>query len=347
MIGPIEMRRPTLNDVAKADGVGVATVDRVLNKRAPVNRETAKLVYSAAESLGYHAAGLILKRIEETVETRTLGFMIQRRTEHFYGGLGAELTNATRASKLISGRALVDYLEDISPQVVAERMIAMSKRVDALAVVTADHPLVSEAVAQVSATGRPVILLLHDITAPQRAGFVGIDHRKAGRTAAWGISRLAAKPGKVGIFVGSHRYLGQEAAEMSFRSYFRELAPRFQLLEPISTFEKSQFAYEGMKDLHKRHPDLAGVYVAGGGMEGVIEALRESGRGPDVVTVCNEMIPETRSALIDGTLDLVISTPVPLLAERTVEVMIKAMPRKDDSQTRVVLPFELYNSENI
>lgn len=341
------MRRPTLSDVAKAAGVGVATVDRVLNKRAPVNRETAKLVYSAAESLGYHAAGLILKRIEETVETRTLGFMIQRRTEHFYGGLGAELANATRASKLISGRALVEYLEDISPQVVAERMIAMSKRVDALAVVTADHPLVSEAVAQVSATGRPVILLLHDITAPQRAGFVGIDHRKAGRTAAWGISRLAVKPGKVGIFVGSHRYLGQEAAEMSFRSYFRELAPRFQLLEPISTFEKSQFAYEGMKDLHKRHPDLAGVYVAGGGMEGVIEALRESGRGQDVVAVCNEMIPETRSALIDGTLDLVISTPVPLLAERAVEVMIKAMPRKDDSQTRVVLPFELYNSENI
>lgn len=341
------MRRPTLNDIAKTAGVGVATVDRVLNKRAPVNRETAKLVYAAAETLGYHAAGLILKRIEETVETRTLGFLIQRRTEHFYGGLGTELINATKASKLIAGRAFVDYLEDIAPQVIAERMVAMSKRVDAIAVVTADHPLISEAVAQLSQAGTPVITLLQDITAPQRAGFVGIDHRKAGRTAAWGISRLAKNPGKVGIFVGSHRYLGQESAEMSFRSYFRELAPGFQLLEPVSTFEKSQFAYEGMVDLYKRHPDLVGIYVAGGGMEGVIEALRETGRAGEIVAICNELIPETRVALIDGTLDFVIATPVLQLAERAVEAMAKAIERKDDSQMRVVLPFELYTSENI
>eukprot|EP01037_Dinobryon_pediforme_P013871 gene13871-13986_t len=341
------MKRPTLTDVAKAADVGIATVDRVLNKRAPVNRETAERVYIAAESVGYHAASLIRQRLDETAEPRALGFLIQRRTEHFYGGLGAELAAATRATSLVAGRPIVEYLEDISPQNVADRLLALSRRVDSIALVAADHPLISETVAQLSLSGTPVISLLSDISAAQRAGFVGIDHRKAGRTAAWLISRLAKKSGKIGIFVGSHRYLGQESAEISFRSYFRENAPHFTLLEPISSFEKSQFAFEGMQDLLKRHPDMIGVYVAGGGMEGVIEALRESGRGREIIAVCNELIPETRSALIDGILDMVIATPVAHLAEKTVEAMIRASSHKFDGQIRFILPFELYISENI
>ena len=341
------MKRPTLNDVAKAADVGIATVDRVLNKRAPVSRETAERVYLAAESIGYHATSLIRQRLDETAEPRTLGFLIQRRSEHFYDGLGAELAAATRATSLITGRPMIEYLEDISPQNVADRLTALSRRVDALAVVAADHPIISESVAQISQSGKPVISLLSDLTAAQRAGFVGIDNRKAGRTAAWCISRLARTPGKIGIFIGSHRYLGQETAEMSFRSYFREKAPDFTLLEPVSSFEKSQFAYEGMQDLLRRHPDLVGVYVAGGGMEGVIEALRESGRGQDIVAVCNELIPETRSALIDGIIDLVIATPVARLAEKTVEALVRAMGHKSDGQIRFILPFELFIAENI
>jgi LacI family transcriptional regulator len=341
------MKRPTLNDVAKAADVGVATVDRVLNKRAPVSRETAERVYIAAETLGYHAASLIRQRLDETAEPRTLGFLIQRRTEPFYSGLGSELVAATRANPLMSGRAIVEYLDDISPQTVADRLLALSRRTDAIALVAADHALISESVAQISQSGKPVISLLSDLTAAQRAGFVGIDHRKAGRTAAWSISRLAKAPGKVGIFVGSHRYLGQESAEMSFRSYFRENAPDFSVLEPISTFEKTQFAYEGMQDLLRRHPDLVGVYVAGGGMEGVIEALRESHSGKSIIAVCNELIPETRSALIDGIIDVVIATPVAKLAEKAVEALAHAMSRKSDGQIRFVLPFDLYVSENI
>jgi len=341
------MKRPTLNDVAKAAGVGIATVDRVLNKRAPVSRETAERVYLAAERVGYHATSLIRQRLDETAEPRTLGFLIQRRTEHFYSGLGTELVAATRATTLISGRPLVEYLEDISPQNVANRLMALSRRVDSLAVVAADHPLISESISQISLSGKPVISLLSDLTAAQRAGFVGIDHRKAGRTAAWAISRLAKQPGKIGIFIGSHRYLGQESAEMSFRSYFRENAPEFILLEPVTSFEKSQFAYEGMQDLLRRHPDLAAVYVAGGGMEGVIEALRESGRGREIVAVCNELIPETRSALIDGIIDMVIATPVTKLAEKAVDAMVRAMGHTSDGQIRCILPFELFIAENI
>ena len=42
-------RRPTLKDLAKAAGVGVATVDRVLNERPNVREATIECVLAAAE----------------------------------------------------------------------------------------------------------------------------------------------------------------------------------------------------------------------------------------------------------------------------------------------------------
>lgn len=41
--------RPTAADVARRADVGVATVDKVLNGRAPVRKETADRVREAAE----------------------------------------------------------------------------------------------------------------------------------------------------------------------------------------------------------------------------------------------------------------------------------------------------------
>ena len=64
-----------------------------------------------------------------------------------------------------------------------------------------------------------------------REGYVGLNNRKAGRTAAWIIARTAKRPGKVAVFVGSHRFHGHEMREIGFRSYFREYAPDFELVE--------------------------------------------------------------------------------------------------------------------
>ena len=75
--------------------------------------------------------------------------------------------------------------------------------------------------------------LLTDLTAEARAGYVGRDNRKEGRTAAWLIAKAASRAGKIGIIVGSHRYLCQETAEISVRAWLRENAPAFETLEPL------------------------------------------------------------------------------------------------------------------
>ncbi|MBI3673343.1 MAG: LacI family DNA-binding transcriptional regulator [Rhizobiales bacterium] len=340
-------RRPTIADLAKASGVSVATVDRVLNRRLPVREDTALRVVAAAEAIGYHATGLLKQRLSE-IPARSFGFLLQKRDDDFYKSFAVELVAATKQADFIRGRAMVEFMDEIVPSMIAVRIAELGAKVDALAVVAVDHPLVNEAIAAITGLGKPLFTLLSDVTAPSRTGYLSVDSRKAGRTAAWAISRLAKGAGKIGILLGSHRYLSQELSEISFRSYMREHAPEFQLLEPLVNLDDQRLAYEAISHLVASNPDLVGIYVAGGGAEGMVRALRDEKAGDRIVAVCNELMPVTRAALIDGTVDLVLATPIVALAARAVEAMARACNGESlGSLSHIQLAADIYVSENI
>jgi LacI family transcriptional regulator len=368
------MKRPTLAAVAQAAGVSPATVDRVLNSRLPVREGTALRVIEAAERIGYHGARLMRARLLERGERqiRTLGFCLLRRHEAFYQAFARELSRATREHPSARGLAVIEYLDTLEPAAIAERMLRLGEEVDALGVVAVDHPHVGAAIDTLHAAGKPTFALLSDLSAPRRAGYAGVDPRKSGRTAAWAISRLAKRPGPVGVFVGSHRYLGHEACEMSFRAHLREHAPDFHVLETRVNLEDADLAHEATLDLLRRHPDLAGLYDAGGGgMAGTIRALRAERPpghpGGHVVTVSNELSPDHRAALVDGVIDLVLGTPQAAIANTVVQAMFDALdagpgpgPSASDldplaalalpappQPRQLLLPVELWTAENL
>jgi LacI family transcriptional regulator len=340
------VKRPTIEDLAKAAGVSVATVDRVLNRRLPVREDTAILVVQAAESIGYHATSLLKRRLTE-VPARRFGFLLQKKHVPFYQNFGAELTRATTATPLVRGKAFVEFSEELTPQTIARRLQDMAQRCDALAVVAVDHPTVNGAVENIVASGKHVFTLLSDIATPSRRTYLAADTRKAGRTAAWAISRIAKK-GKVGVLVGSHRYLSQETAEISFRSYMREHASEMPLLESVIILDDDRICYEAATHMLQSNPDLVGIYAAGGGQEGLVRALRESGRAQEIVAVCNELTANNKAALIDGTLDLVLDTPIAKISEKVVQLMCEACEAGDRTALgQILFPVDMYISENI
>ena len=340
-------KRPTIRDVAKRAGVSVATVDRVLNARHTVRATTAERVLHAAEALNYHATALLKHRIEETAPRMTLGFLLQKSSKHFYRQLAADLEVATHSNPRIRGEPLVHFVDELAPAVIAEHMRELGHRANVLAVVAVDHPQVASEIATLREHGVPCFAILSDLTAPAKAGFVGIDSRKAGRTAAWAIARLAQAPGEVGILIGSHRYLSQEDREIGFRSYLREHYAEFRVLEPIVYLDDAAVGYDAALDLFKKNPHIVGLYVCGGGIEGALSAVREEKLAQRIVFACNELTPSSRAGLIEGAIDIVIATPTCDLAQQTVTAMVAAAQRQSDSVPHISVPFEIYVSENV
>jgi LacI family transcriptional regulator len=342
--------RPTIADVAAAAQVSVATVNRVLSGRHAVRKATAQQVVEAAETLGFYAARAMRSRAEVEPPRRTFGFLMQQRGRSLYQMLGRELAAATEASTAVRGEAVVEHRDDLSPEATAERLLKLGRDVDAIAAVTVDHPRVTEAIEQLKANKVPVLAVISDLTARARAGYVGLDNWKVGATAGWAMSKLCKTPGKVAVFVGNHRYLCQDICEIRFRSYLRERAPDFQALDAITTFEDSKYAYQSTVDLLHHTPDLVGIFIAGGGKSGVLSALREDATGlaKNLTVVGLDLTAEARSGLLDGVVDVILSHPIKLLAETTVDLLASATAATTNGDpVQRVLPFEMYTSENL
>ena len=172
------------------------------------------------------------------------------------------------------------------------------------------HPDVTDAVTRLNARNIPCFALLNDFAQGVRQNYLGLNNMKVGRIAAHMIVTATHQPGKIAVFVGGYRWHGHELRETGFRSYFREFAPQFRVLDTLVNLETRQLTYEATLDLLGRHPDLRGIYCAGGGMEGAIAAIREVRAPGEVALIVNELTPESRAALISRHVTMAIATPL-------------------------------------
>ncbi len=340
--------RPTIADLAQAAGVSVATVDRVLNGRLRVREETARRVYEAANEIGYHAAGVIGQRIRADLPEMRFAFILQRPDQPFYQDFGRELQRAVEATPSVRGRSRLVFVEEQNAANVVAALEALGGGWDAVALTSLDHHAVTKSVEALRARGKPVFSLLSDFAQGVRESYVGLNNIKVGRTAAWIIARTARRAGRVAVFVGSHRWHGHDLREAGFRSFFRERAPQFEVLDTLVNLETRQVTHEALLSLMGRHPDLVGLYVAGGGMEGAISALREEGRPEGLGLVVNELTPDSVEALHDDIVTAVIATPLPALCRSLVDLMVSAVQNGfSETPGQLFLPFNLHVPESL
>jgi LacI family transcriptional regulator len=341
-------RRPTIKDVAILAGVSAATVDRVINGRHPVRSDKTQRVFKAAETLGFYATGLIKHRITSTVPQHKVGILLQQPKQQFYQNFAQVFSETATKRADLALDVAVDFLPSQRPNDVVDALRAMAERVEAIAMVAIDHPIINEAVAELRQKQIPVYALLSDFALNSREAYLGVNNLQVGRTGAWFIRGNAKRVGKVALCIGSHRFHGHELRESGFRSYFREYAPEFSLLETLVSLEDDAIMYDATLNLLKRHADLTGLFVAGAGKEGAIMALREERPEGDVAMVCCELTTDTRLGLTQNLVTAVLGTPLPALCDQTLHLMQHALTQKNFLHSgQIFLPFEIFLSENI
>lgn len=316
------MKRPTIRDLAQAAGVGVATVDRVLNGRLTVREETARKVLEAAERIGYHATNAIRQRILADRPEYHLGVVLQKERHAFYQAFAREMREAAARQHDRRIRVSISFAESAEPAQVAARLMQLAGKVHAVAATGIDHHDVTNAVSALRARGIATFALLSDFAQGQREAYFGTNNLKLGRTAAWLITRTARRPGKVALFIGGHRYHGHTLREAGFRAYCREFAPEFEVLDAIVTLETRHLTRDALEGMLARHADLVGVYCCGGGMEGAIAALAEAAAGETIGAVVHEITPESRQALMERRLTGVFQTPLREICDELLATVI-------------------------
>lgn len=341
-------KRPGLAALAQAAGVSVATVDRLLNGREGVSATARAAVTEAAMRIGHPAALRLTGSAPAPLPLLRYGVLLHKSGQEFYQNMAREMQAAVQRQTTVRGELVLEFSASQSPSEVASLMRGMVGRCDAIAATAVNHPEITAAVEELKASGIPVFSLLSDFAQGARAGYFGLNNLKVGRTAAWMISLAAKGPGKVAIFVGGTRWHGHDLRETGFRSYLRENRPDLDVLEPLVNLETRQLTFDTVRGILARHPDLRGIYVAGGGMEGAIAALQQVRKPGEVALVVNELTAESRAGLAQGWVTMVDATPLGDLSRELLAAMTRSLrDRNAAGPGQVFLPMQLYVTESL
>jgi LacI family transcriptional regulator len=157
-----------------------------------------------------------------------------------------------------------------------------------------------------------------------------------------------ARKGSIGVLLGGHRFLGHQARVEGLRSYLAERAPGLRLLEAVINLDNCDITEEATLELVARHDDLRGLCVVGGGGDGIISALSQLPKRPNLCCILQESTELSRQALDQGLISLVIDSQPRLLAAALVDLLVELQttPDFDSVRHRVHIPLQIMTSEN-
>jgi len=237
-------------------------------------------------------------------------FLLPAGTNRYLRMLGAYIGSAAEPLAPFNVDCRCQFVEGFNPTALAEALLRHGRSADGIAFMALEHPLVREAVGTLAERGVKVLTLISDLSHSQRAAYVGLDNRAAGRTAGFLIARfLGGRGGEIAMVAGSRSYRAHEEREMGFLHILEEMAPGNPIVGLREGHDDSEQNYRQTRALLRQYPRLAGIYNIGGSSDGVGRALREARRARSVVFVGHGLTPDTRSLLVDGTMDAVITQP--------------------------------------
>lgn len=298
-------RRATVHDVARAAGVSLATVDRVLNGRPGVRAATAEKVEAAIARIGFQRdlGASLLARARDLRVT----FIIPDGSNEFMASLadaverrqGQALADRmhidTRRVRALDAGALARHLDGLDPQ-----------SCDCAVIVASQDAAVDAAVDAATRRGIVVMTLVSDLPASLRRHFIGIDNMAAGRTAASLMGRFLPEGGKIAAIAGSLHLRDHVDRLTGFSDVLDREFPGLELIGPIEGHDEHTETRASLDALLRQHPDLAGLYNLGAGNAGLVAALEQSGRAGDIRVIAHELTGPTRRGLVSGAIDVVL-----------------------------------------
>lgn len=265
-----------IKEIALQAGLGVATVDRVLNGRANVREHTRKRVEQAIKELEKQQLNLAntgRKLIVDVVVEAPARF-----SDEIKNALEAEL--AFMHPAVVRPRFMLR--ETMTTLEVVEALRSIARRGSHGVFLKArDVPEIAEVVGELQRHGIPVVTVFTDIPLSGRIAYAGLDNRVAGATAAYLLGLLLGpKPANVLITMSDEHFRGEEEREISFRRALRKRHPQLKLIDASGGRGLDLPTEERVRSVLDKDTVIAAVYSMGGGNASILRALEAQQQAP-------------------------------------------------------------------
>lgn len=299
--------RPTTKDLAKAAGVSLATVDRVLNNRPNISERTIRKVNDAIEQIGFVRNIAAVNLVKNTVYRYR--FILPETGDQFIDEIISEIhaTNESVKAEMVALDIVRLPIED--PHLVANHLAGLSRAgISGAAIMAPESPQVRDAIARIVQANVRVVHLLSGNAGRDGVDVVGIDNRAAGATAARLIGRFnCRRNGKVIVIAETMRAQDSIERRLGFDEVINANFPELKVLPSLETHADLARTERILEQCLQYNRDVSAIYVMSAEARVPVTCLSRKLELDNIVTVVHERTPFTVEAVQSGKVDAIIA----------------------------------------
>lgn len=333
-------RKARLEDIAKHAGVGLATVDRVLNERGGVSERTTARVLDSARQLGTN-------RILPTGKRRSLSIeAVFARPASSYS---KRLNHSLEAINQLVDFPVTVYRTHIdarAPQRLISHLDSVAERRDGIILFASDLPEIAGAIGALAGT-TCIVTISTDISDSGRHCYVGIDNVNAGRSAAKLSEAICRKGGRVLVVETGINGRSNSDRIRGFSQFFadRGIEDKLTLFSPHAAVEEAAL---NMLAILGERDDFRVLYGPANNdlLESLIDFCRHEDSFRSLAKIVHDLSTNNVANLRSGVIDMIIDSNPMQQAFQAVDFIARQHGYETDTAMAAV-DFQLYTSENL
>lgn len=339
--------RPTTKDIAKAAGVSLATVDRVLNNRAGVRQDTVEKVNKIIEMIGF-VRNFSAANLARSKEYRFL-FLLPRSGDQFLKELVSRIAEANTAFASEMMRAEVVHIHDSDPHQIANFLGGLDPMaVDGVAIMAPESPQVRDAQARLMERGIHAVAFISGQVTTGDEDFVGIDNRAAGATAGRLMGRFVdGRPGNILVVAETMHSRDSLERRLGFDEVINKDYQYLTVLPSLETHGDQERTERIVRSSIASQRSLAGIYILSSEARLPLEIIARMGELDKPVIVAHERTPFTESALLASQIDALITQDPGHLVRSAIRILKARCDRRDVIASQEKIRIEILIRENL
>lgn len=341
------MGKPTTKDLAKAAGVSLATVDRVLNGRGGVRQTTVERVNDAIRTLGY-VRDISAANLARSTEYK-LVFLLPDHDDEFTNMIHDAIDEANVSMAHERTSISIIRVPANDPHRIALQIDELSPdNVDGVAIMAPETAQVRDAILRLDGRGIAVVAFVSNQPNAHSAYFVGINNEAAGRTAGELLARfIGERQGTVLVVTETMQSRDSLERRLGFDAIMAEYAPQLRVHPSMETYADADRTEKVVTAALDNNPDIVGIYLMSHDISQTMQVIEAKGIPQKYVIICHELTHDTRIRLVDGTMDAVITQDVGHLVRSAVRVLKARMTRIGTVASQERIRIEIILRENL
>lgn len=288
-------RRLTIKELAKQIGVSVATLDRVLNNRGNVKRQTYDKVMDKIKELNYmpNKSASFLSRMNDY----SMAIVFPELPEYFWKQVekGVQIAIDEFRDYGLNVTIIRSEKYDLDPQKKIVQQLIDSGKYDAIALSPNDPQEMADLIDRGVDQGIAICTFNSDSPLSKRLFYVGCDYRIAGRLAADALCKFLGGKTRVGLVMSYTNFQMQQKV-----TGFREVVSEYDHIEMVGPLKLSQEDYDSPEAFADYFRQADGIYVSSARLDVVAKHLEEFAPENRPVLIGHDMTDETYQYMKKG-----------------------------------------------